>query len=157
MDAPSANTPTQTPRSPRKIKWFAWLIFLLPFFAFLSPIIGAQLQGSLVGPEHVCCMPDNYEELLRAANANKQLRWLSDDLMIGSMATGIIALFIFALLFLFYISPRLSKPSQIILSLIVIIITTTLMFYLFINLNYYTTYTDDYYSTHGMFFPKFLP
>lgn len=131
-------------RPAHKTYWAALL--LLPL-GLMLPLIGELLQTLLIGEEYVCCMPDNLDQLLARAETAKNLRWLSNLIIGGSMVIGI-ALVIFAFA-MFYrkIVPSLSRVHRrltliimgVVCIYIISVLITMLLFFIFCN-DYYFGY-----------------
>lgn len=133
---------------PRK-KWWRWLIFLLLPLAMYTPILGSNLQSQIVGSEHVCCMPDNLEELLEKAKIARSRRSESDAIMNGSMLGGAIILIVFSGLFYGLIWRHLGKTVRIVSGIIVGIVVMLILMWLLHLMEWYSANTDEYYNYAG--------
>ncbi len=140
------NKETAKDASKPRIKWYAWLLLLLLPLAMYTPFLASRLQIDIVGQEHVCCMPDNLQELLKKAQVARSRRSESDAIMNGVIWSGIILLIVFVVLFYTIIWSKLNHPAQIFSGTIIGIIVLAILMWLLHLLEWYGANTEEYYQ-----------
>lgn len=131
------------PKSVRRAKWL--LLLLLPLALFL-PLVGELIQVLLIGEEHVCCMPDNLDQLLKRAETAQSLRWLSNLIIGGSIVLGIaLAFFAFVMIYRKIIS-NLNQRYRSIATVVLAVVCTYIVIILSLMLIYFVSHNDYYFK-----------
>lgn len=125
-----------------------WLVPILLAIALFLPFFGEWLQYEDIGDEYVCCMPENYKYLQKRAERAKQLRPVSNAIIGGSIAIGML-LVIVAIIY-FYRSAPIKTKSQLVFAIIITIIAAYILAILIRLLIYFFVHNDDYFKYRSM-------
>jgi len=131
-------------------------VFLLSLFPLVFPALAEVAVTEVLGPELVCCDPDNYAELARRADRARSLRWLSMTVIISGIIIAIVYCVLLWRLARTKVFTKIHNTLRTALSATLAIVLVLQCYLLVCMLTRFVMNTEEYYYSTAVFYDTVL-